>query len=125
MPNILSKYFVLIMACIFYAPLIPISLPIACCGSFLTYMSYKYMLLRVHKMPEMFGDLMATFFASLMPLILVVWALSYWIFVREINRAFQPKFNAMYNCDEANNYASCGVVIDSTNSDPTNGASSL
>ena len=76
------QYFVLIMACIFYAPLIPLALPIACIGSLLTYMSYKYMLLRVHKMPEMFGDLMATFFASLMPAILVVWALSYLIFVR-------------------------------------------
>ena len=106
-PNILSKYFVLIMACIFYAPLIPLALPIACIGSLLTYMSYKYMLLRVHKMPEMFGDLMATFFASLMPAILVVWALSYWIFVRQINMAFQKDFNSMYNCDLNEEYASC------------------
>lgn len=96
------------MACIFYAPLIPMALPIACIGSLLTYMSYKYMLLRVHKMPEMFGDLMATFFAGLMPVILCVWAASYWIFVKEINRAFQKSFSEMYECDLANNdFADC------------------
>lgn len=94
------------MACIFYAPLIPLALPIACGGSILTYLSYKYMLLRVHKMPEMFGDLMATFFASLMPLILIVWAFSYQIFVKEINRAYQPRFNEMYNCD-LENFENC------------------
>jgi hypothetical protein len=76
-PNILSKYFVLIMTSIFYAPLIPAAIPIAMFGSLSTYFSYKYMLLRVHKMPEMFGELMATFFASLMPVILVIWAISY------------------------------------------------
>lgn len=76
-PNILSKYFVLIMTCIFYAPLIPAAIPLAMFGSLSTYFSYKYMLLRVHKMPEMFGELMATFFASLMPVILVIWAISY------------------------------------------------
>lgn len=87
-PNILSKYFVLIMTCIFYAPLIPFSIPVCMIGCLLNYMAYKYMLLRVNKMPEMFGELMATFFASLMPVILVIWGISYQVFVNMINEEF-------------------------------------
>jgi hypothetical protein len=51
-------------------------------------MAFKYMLLRVNKMPEMFGELMATFFASLMPVILVIWGISYQVFVNMINEEF-------------------------------------
>ena len=102
-PNILSKYFVLIMTCIFYAPLIPAAIPIAMLGSISFYISYKYMLLRVNKMPEMFGELMATFFASLMPLILVIWAISYGIFVDKINKEFNEKFAAAHAYEESVN----------------------
>jgi len=96
-PNILSKYFVLIMTCIFYAPLIPASIPIAMVGSLLFYNSYKYMLLRVNKMPEMFGELMATFFANMMPLILVIWAIAYKVFVERINEDFSEKFSLYHD----------------------------
>lgn len=91
-PNILSKYFVLIMTSVFYAPLVPGAIPVAMFGCLACYFSYKYMLLRVHKMPEMFGELMATFFASLMPVILVIWAISYQTFVTKINTAFRDDF---------------------------------
>jgi hypothetical protein len=87
------------MTCIFYAPLVPAAIPIAMFGCLSTYMSYKYMLLRVHKMPEMFGELMATFFANLMPVILVIWAFSYQTFVTKINAAFRDDFNRLHEAD--------------------------
>ena len=99
-PNMLSNYFVLIMTCIFYAPLVPAAIPIAMMGSISFYISYKYMFLRVNKMPKMFGEHMATFFASLMPLILVIWAISYSIFVDKINKEFNKKFSAAHSCEE-------------------------
>jgi hypothetical protein len=97
--NLISKYFVLIMTCIFYSPVIPLAIPIAFGGSVMSYFTYKYMILRVHKMPEMFGDLMATFFASLMPLIMVVWAISYVVFITEINRTYAKDFHTEYSRD--------------------------
>jgi hypothetical protein len=60
-----------IMTCLFYAPLIPFAIPIALVGSILNYWSYKYMLLRQHKMPDMFSDLMAIFFSNFMPWIIL------------------------------------------------------
>lgn len=98
-PNILSKYFVLVLTCIFYAPLIPHAIPICCFGTCSFYLSYKYMLLRKHKMPEMFGEFMATFFANMMPLILVIWAISYQTFVTEINMAFRKEFWEAHEAD--------------------------
>lgn len=91
------------MTCIFYAPLIPAAIPIGMFGSLSFYISYKYMLLRVHKMPEMFGELMATFFASLMPLILLIWAISYGVFVDKINKEFNDKFAKAHAYEEAKN----------------------
>jgi hypothetical protein len=99
--NIISKYFTLIMTCIFYSPIIPVAIPIAFGGSVMSYFTYKYMLLRVHKMPEMFGDLMATFFASLMPVMVLVWAISYTVFINEINRAYAEDFNKAYSKDDS------------------------
>jgi len=46
------------------------------------------MLLRKHKMPEMFGDSLATIFASLMPILMIAWAVAYIIFMTEINRTY-------------------------------------
>jgi hypothetical protein len=95
----LSDYFTLIMTCIFYSPIVPIAIPIAFGGSVMSYITYRYMLLRVHKMPEMFGDTMATFFASLMPLIMIVWAISYTVFINEINNTYSEQFNENYLAD--------------------------
>lgn len=104
--NLISKYFVLIMTCIFYSPVIPLAIPIAFGGCVMSYFTYKYMILRVHKMPEMFGDLMATFFASLMPLIMVVWAISYVVFITEINRTYSKDFHTEYSRDMGKNVTS-------------------
>jgi hypothetical protein len=65
--NNLSQYFTLMATCFFYAPIIPLSIPIALVGSVLNYMAFKYMLLRRHKTPDMLSRTLGTFFADLMP----------------------------------------------------------
>lgn len=67
------------MTCIFYAPIIPQAIPLACIGIFLDYWVYKYMLLRRHKMPEMFSDLMAIFFANFMPWVIFMQSIAFFI----------------------------------------------
>jgi uncharacterized membrane protein YraQ (UPF0718 family) len=70
--NNLSQYFTLIATCFFYAPIIPLAIPICFVGSLLNYVIQKYMLLRKHKSPEMLTRSLGTFFANLMPLIILV-----------------------------------------------------
>jgi hypothetical protein len=95
--NNISNFMVLIMTCIFYSPIIPLAIPLALAGSFINYWAYKYMLLRNHKMPEMFSDMMATFFANFMPLVLVVWGLAFCIFVDKIQKAYHKEFSETLN----------------------------
>lgn len=80
------------MTCIFYSPIIPLAIPLAFVGSFFNYWVYKYMLLRKHKMPEMFSDTMATFFSDFMPIVLIVWGLAFCIFVDRITKAYHTEF---------------------------------
>lgn len=82
--NNISNYMTLIMTCIFYCPIIPLAIPLAFVGSVFNYWAYKYMLLRKHKMPEMFSDTMATFFANFMPTVLIVWGISFCVFLSKI-----------------------------------------
>lgn len=79
-PNSISNYMNLIMSAIFFSPIIPHAIPMALFGTVLNYWSSKYNLLRIHKMPEMFSELMASFFANLMPWVALVWAASFHIF---------------------------------------------
>lgn len=81
----ISSYMNLILTCIFYAPIIPIGIPCAAIGSGLNYFSYKYLLLNHSKKPDAFSTLMADFFISLMPFVLMIWTLSYSIFVDLMN----------------------------------------
>jgi len=53
-------------------------------GTFLSYWSLKYQLLRRDKMPEMFSDFMATFFANMMPYIVLMQAVAYCYFTTAI-----------------------------------------
>ena len=50
--NHLSAYFSMIATCVFFAPIIPLAIPIAMVGSISYYLVMKYELLRVHKQPE-------------------------------------------------------------------------
>jgi len=79
--NSISNYMNLICTCIFYSPIIPQAIPAALFGTVVNYWFSKYMLLRIHKMPEMFSGLMAQFFANLMPLIILIWAFSFQYFI--------------------------------------------
>lgn len=79
--NNISNYMNLIMTCIFYSPIIPLAIPMALIGSIINYWTYKYMLLRRHKMPDMFSRKMATFFANLIPYMALIWAISFVILI--------------------------------------------
>jgi len=57
----------MIMTCVFYAPLIPQAIPLAMLSTLCCYWTTKYMLLRKYKMPEMFSEVMTTFFSNFMP----------------------------------------------------------
>jgi len=74
------------MTSIFYSPLIPHSIPIALVGTIIDYWTNKYVLLRRSKMPDMFSELMATFFANFLPYVSFIWSISFWYFYYTINR---------------------------------------
>jgi hypothetical protein len=74
--NVISNFMNMIMTCIFYSPLIPHAIPLALISTFINYWIVKYKLLRVYKMPDMFSDLMATFFSNFMPWIVLTWTLA-------------------------------------------------
>jgi hypothetical protein len=75
----------MIMTSIFYSPLIPHSIPIALVGTIIDYWTNKYVLLRKSKMPDMFSELMATFFANFLPYVSFIWSISFWYFYYTIN----------------------------------------
>mmetsp|Transcript_17892 Transcript_17892/g.30406 ORF Transcript_17892/g.30406 Transcript_17892/m.30406 type:complete len:316 (+) Transcript_17892:1730-2677(+) len=87
--NNIANFMNLIMTCIFYSPIIPQAIPFAFVGSILQYWANKYMLLRKHKMPDMFSVLMASFFANFMPWIIFVWTISYFIFLERIEAGYE------------------------------------
>ena len=79
--NNLSAYFAMILTCMFFSPIIPLAIPIACLGSFMHYYAYKYMILRKHKQPEMMSSQLATFFTNSMPYIGFMWAVGFYTFM--------------------------------------------
>lgn len=86
--NNLSQYFTLIATCFFYGPIIPLAVPICLVGSLLNYNVQKYMLLRKHKTPEMLTRTLGTFFANLMPFIILVQAAAALVFMQNIATKF-------------------------------------
>ena len=87
--NNVANFMNLMMTCIFYSPIIPQAIPAALIGGFLNYWVFKYMLLRKHKMPEMFSELMASFFANFMPWIVLTWAIAYMTFLMKITVSYE------------------------------------
>jgi hypothetical protein len=98
--NNISNQMVLIMTCIFYSPIIPLTIPLALIGSILNYWVFKYMLLRRQKMPQMFSTIMATYFANFMPFVLVVWGASFMVFITKIHDAFWAEFYISEDSDQ-------------------------
>jgi hypothetical protein len=76
----------MVMTCVFYAPLIPQAIPFALLSTFFGYWTLKYSLLRRYKMPEMFSELMATFFSNFMPWLVLFGAFgAYWFYNEQMN----------------------------------------
>lgn len=73
----------MIITSLWFSPIIPQAIPLAFLSTFLTYWTTKYNLLRRHKMPDMFSELMATFFANMLPWIIFFWAISYSVFFED------------------------------------------
>jgi len=86
--NVISNFMNLIMTCLFYSPIIPQAVPAALLGAILIYWTTKINLLRRHKMPEMFSDLMASFFANFLPWAILAWAIGYAVFLGKIESAY-------------------------------------
>ena len=93
--NNLSQYFTLIATCFFYAPIIPLAIPICLGGSLLSYNIQKYMLLRKHKAPQMLTRALGIFFANLMPFIIMVQAIAALIFMQNIAIQFNIQQNEL------------------------------
>lgn len=79
----------LIMTCCFYSPLLPQAIPLALLSAFFGYWITKYHFVRRCKMPDMFSELMATFFSNLMPWLVLSWSLSTYIFLVRIRSEHQ------------------------------------
>ena len=47
-------------------------------------------------MPEMFSDMMATFFADFMPIVLIVWGFAFTAFIDMIGNAYHNEFKSIY-----------------------------
>jgi hypothetical protein len=84
MANIFANLGNLILTALFFHPLMPLSIPIATIGLFISYWVNKYLLLGRVKKPEELSSLMATFFASMIPYISLIWALSLALFYRRL-----------------------------------------
>lgn len=89
----ISVFMVFIMTCLFYAPILPVAVPIAFLGSIMMYFTNKYSLLNHVKMPDMFSTMMATFFANFMPFVILTWSIAYIIFISKINSSYGAKFS--------------------------------
>ena len=98
MANQFGNIMNLIMSAIFFHPLLPLSVPIACVGLFanywankvffLIYLSVQIVFLRRNRMPDQMSGLMPKFFANFIPIIALMWALDavlvYRILYREV-----------------------------------------
>jgi len=57
------------------------------------YASTKYMMLRIHKQPEMLSKTIGTFFANFMPYVAFIWAVGFITFFTILNNSYDPQFD--------------------------------
>ena len=81
----------LVLTCMFFSPIIPQAIPMCLISTIVNYWVSKYMLLRWYKMPNMFGDLMATFFANLMPWVILIVSIGALMFYVEIGDVYNKR----------------------------------
>ena len=84
MANLLSNTANMLLTAIFYAPLIPITIPIALVGMCFSYWVDKFNLFRIHRVPEMINGVLPIFFANLLPYFALLWSLSYFFIFGEL-----------------------------------------
>ena len=84
--NAISNYMNMLLTCCFFSPIVPLALPLAFLSSLICYWTTKFMLLRKYKMPDMFGEFMATFYSNLVPYLMLAWAVAAWLFYYNIVR---------------------------------------
>ena len=74
----------LFLVAIFYSTLSPILIPIAAIGMAYGYCVEKFMLLRIHKVPEQMSSLMTIVISNLLPYFALIWSLAYVLLYREM-----------------------------------------
>lgn len=74
----------------------PLAIPIAFVGSVLYYLTIKYMLLRVHVVPEMLSRTLGVFFVNLLPYITLVQAISFMVFIENLEKTLNGKTRSLY-----------------------------
>jgi branched-subunit amino acid ABC-type transport system permease component len=103
MTNTLACAGNILLTSFFFHPILPLSIPIGAIGLTILYWVNKYILLRRAKRPEELSDLLATFFANLLPYALFFWALSMTLFYRVI-------FQEMYKNEEEKGVANAKTI---------------
>ena len=80
-PDLLADYMNMIMTSLFYAPLIPMTIPFAFFGGLFHSLISKKLLLRSNKMPKkVLSHLITSFFINVMPLCVFIWCLAFYCF---------------------------------------------
>jgi hypothetical protein len=77
MPALFATTANLFLTCVFYSPLIPLSIPIGIVGMFFAYWVDKHNLLRLYRVPEMMSGMVIMFLSNLVPYFALLWGLSY------------------------------------------------
>ncbi|CAI2378726.1 unnamed protein product [Moneuplotes crassus] len=80
-----SNTCLIFMVVCFYTPIMPILPIIAASGVFLQYWVEKYLLLRRYTIPEAAGSAMAKFYASVIPIGMLLYAIGNFVFLRELS----------------------------------------
>ena len=81
MANLVSISANLVLTTLFYAPLLPIGIPIALIGMTFAYWVDKYNLLRIHRVPEMLNGVLPLFLSNVLPYIAFLWSLIFFFTV--------------------------------------------
>lgn len=69
----------------FYTPMQPILPIIALAGTFFQYWVEKYLLLRRYSIPEAMGSTMARFYAGIIPIAMLLYSISNYVFLRDLS----------------------------------------
>ena len=78
--NSISDLMNLILSCLFYAPLVPLAMPLCLFGIIVNYFVSKFQLACLNKMPEDFGAELTMYFADLIPYASIVLSVGYFMF---------------------------------------------